>query len=187
MSLAPPKVIVLDRDGVINQDSPDYIKTPDEWHALPGSLEAIARLYQAGYLLTIATNQSGVGRGLFTLDTLWQIHQKMLAQIAAAGGYVEKIFWCPHSPEDNCYCRKPKPGLLLQVAEVFACGFKNMIVIGDSARDIEAANAVGAHALLVRTGNGVKTEAELADNLPPVFDDLGALTDALLAGEVQAS
>ena len=184
MSLAPPKVIVLDRDGVINQDSPDYIKTPDEWQALPGSIEAIARLYKAGYLLTIATNQSGVGRGLFSRDTLWQIHQKMLAEIAAGGGYVEKIFFCLHTPEDNCYCRKPKPGLLMQVAEVFACGFNNMIVIGDSARDIEAARAVGANAVLVRTGNGVQTEAALAENLPPVYDDLGAAADALIADQV---
>jgi D-glycero-D-manno-heptose 1,7-bisphosphate phosphatase len=182
MSLKPPKVIVLDRDGVINQDSPDYIRTPDEWHAIPGSLDAIARLYAAGYLLVVATNQSGVGRGLFSLDTLWDIHKKMLAEVAAAGGYIEKIFFCLHTPEDKCMCRKPAPGLLYQVAEVFACRFDQMIMIGDSARDMEAAKAVGAQRILVRTGNGKHTEAELApDDRPMVADSLAAAVDALLA------
>ncbi len=187
MSLAPPKVIVLERDGVINQESTADIRTPEEWHAQPGSLEAIAQLYQAGYLLTISTAQPGVGRGEFSLDTLWQIHQKMLAQIAAAGGYVEKIFFCLHTPEDNCYCRKPLPGLLLQVAEVFACGFANIIVIGGSAGDIKAARAVGARPLLVKTANAAASEAALADNLPPVFDDLWAAADALVSDRVSAA
>jgi D-glycero-D-manno-heptose 1,7-bisphosphate phosphatase len=187
MSLAPPKVIVLDRDGVINEDSPDSIATPAAWQPRPGSLAAIARLYQAGYLLTISTAQPGVGRGEFSIDTLWQIHQKMLAQIAAAGGYIEKIFFCLHTPEDHCYCRKPQPGLLLQVAEVFGCGFANMIVIGGSARDIEAARAVGAAALLVRPATAADDAAALADNLPPVFADLGAAADALLANRVSVA
>jgi len=182
MSLEPPKVIVLDRDGVINEDSPDYIKSPAEWTALPGSLDAIARLHRGGFLIVVATNQSGVGRGLFSIDTLWDIHKKMLAQIAAAGGYIQKIFFCLHTPEDNCVCRKPKPGLLYQVAEVFACGFGQMIVIGDSARDLDAAKAVGARRILVRTGNGRLTEAQLTDNEQPVVvDDLSAAADLLLA------
>ncbi len=182
MSLEPPKVIVLDRDGVINEDSPNFIKSPAEWMAIPGSLDAIARLYRAGYLIVVATNQSGVGRGLFTIDTLWDIHKKMLAEVAAAGGYIQKIFFCLHTPEDNCLCRKPKPGLLYQVAEVFACRFEQMIMIGDSARDLEAAEAVGASRILVRTGKGKLTEAELAedDNLV-VVDDLAAAADYLLA------
>jgi D-glycero-D-manno-heptose 1,7-bisphosphate phosphatase len=181
MSLQRPTVIVLDRDGVINEDSPNYIKTPAEWTALPGSLDAIARLYAGGFLLAIATNQSGVGRGLFSLDTLWDIHQKMLAEIAGAGGYVERIFFCLHTPEDNCDCRKPKPGLLYQAAECFACGLENMIMIGDSTRDIEAATTAGARSVLLRTGNGQQAEQELLRTNVPIYDDLSAAADALLA------
>jgi D-glycero-D-manno-heptose 1,7-bisphosphate phosphatase len=182
MTLAQPQVVILDRDGVINRDSPDYIKTPDEWVALPGSLEAIAKLSEAGFTLGIATNQSGVGRGLFSIDTLWGIHQKMLAQILDAGGYVTRIFFCLHTPEDQCDCRKPKPGLLYQAAELFACGFSNMVVIGDSERDLQAAVAVGARAILVRTGNGTATEQALAgDSQLEVYDDLAAAVAALIA------
>ena len=185
MSFQPTKVVVLDRDGVINEDSPDYIKSPDEWHALPGSLAAIATLKQAGFELAIATNQSGVARGLFSLDTLWDIHRKMLAEILAAGGYVKRIFFCLHGPDDNCDCRKPKPGLLLQVAEYFACGFDGMVMIGDSERDLRAAQAVGARPILVRTGNGARTEAQLRDSAEwdklEVYDDLQAAANALLA------
>ena len=181
MTLAQPKVIVLDRDGVINEDSIEFIKSPEEWHAIPGSLEAIAQLYDAGFLLTVATNQSGVGRGLFSIDTLWDIHRKMLAEVYAAGGYIERIFFCLHTPEDNCDCRKPKPGLLYQVAERFACGFENMIMIGDSARDLEAAQVVGARPILVRTGKGVLTEAELdRDTSQEVYDDLASAAASLI-------
>lgn len=175
-----PAVVVLDRDGVINEDSPDYIRSPAEWIPIPGSLEAIARLHRAGFVIVIATNQSGVGRGLFTIDTLWDIHRSMLAQIAAAGGYVQKIFFCLHTPEDGCDCRKPRPGLLYQAAEYLACGLDNMVFIGDSARDLEAARAAGVQSMLVRTGNGRRTEAELdASLLPPVYDDLLACSLAL--------
>jgi D-glycero-D-manno-heptose 1,7-bisphosphate phosphatase len=184
MTLSPPTVVVLDRDGVINADSPDYIKTPDEWHALPGSLDAIAALKAAGFELAIATNQSGVARGLFSIDTLWDIHRKMLAEILAAGGYVKRIFFCLHGPDDNCDCRKPKPGLLLQVAEYFACGFDDMVMIGDSERDLQAAKAAGARPILVRTGNGAATEIALKDNPDwselQVFDDLPAAAAALI-------
>ena len=182
MSLEQPTVVVLDRDGVINEDSPDFIKTPDEWHALPGSLEAIGRLKEAGFEVAIATNQSGVGRELFSIDTLWDIHRKMLAEILAKGGYVKRIFFCLHTPEDNCDCRKPKPGLLYQIAEYFACGFDHMIMIGDAARDLEAADAVGVRSILVRTGKGALTEQELAqkDSLE-VYDDLAAAVTALLS------
>lgn len=186
MTLSPDTVIVLDRDGVINADSPDYIKTPDEWHALPGSLGAIARLKDVGLRVAIATNQSGVARGLFSIDTLWDIHRKMLGEIMAAGGYVTRIFFCLHGPDDNCDCRKPKPGLMLQIAEYFACGFDKMIVIGDSKRDLDAALAVGARAILVRTGNGSKTEAAIKDDPEyagvTVYDDLPAAVGALTEG-----
>lgn len=182
MTLTQHTVVVLDRDGVINTESPDFIKTPDEWHAIPGSLDAIARLKQAGFEVAIATNQSGVARGLFSIDMLWSIHQKMLAEILAAGGYVKRIFFCLHGPDDNCDCRKPKPGLLKQVAEYFACGFEHMIVIGDSARDIESAQAVGARAILVRTGNGARTEQSIDTNTGiEVYDDLAAAVTALIS------
>jgi D-glycero-D-manno-heptose 1,7-bisphosphate phosphatase len=185
MANALSTVIVLDRDGVINADSADFIKTPDEWHALPGSLAAIGRLKEAGFRVAIATNQSGVARGLFSIDTLWVIHQKMLAEILAAGGYVTRIFFCLHGPEDGCACRKPKPGLLLQVAEYFACGLDHMVMIGDAERDLQAAMAVGARAILVRTGKGSATEQLLAGNDAfagiEVYDDLAAAVAALIA------
>jgi D-glycero-D-manno-heptose 1,7-bisphosphate phosphatase len=181
MTSKQPTVVVLDRDGVINEDSPDFVKTPDEWHAIPGSLDAIARLKQAGFEVAVATNQSGVARGLLSIDTLWSIHKKMLAEILAAGGYVKRIFFCLHGPDDNCDCRKPKPGLLMQVAEYFACGFDHMVVIGDSARDIQSAQAVGARAILVRTGNGRKTEQSIDSlNGIEVYDDLAAAVASLV-------
>ena len=186
MTLAKGTLIVLDRDGVINQDSADYIKTPAEWQALPGSIEAIARLSQAGLRIALATNQSGLARGLFDEAMLGQIHGKMLAEVEVAGGRIDYIFYCPHGPDDNCDCRKPKPGLLLQAAEHFACGFDHMIMIGDSLRDLQAAAAVGARKLLVKTGNGAKTLAVLEDAAPEaqpdgVYTDLAAAADALLA------
>lgn len=182
MTLDQPTVVVLDRDGVINEDSLDYIKTPDEWHALPGSLEAIAKLNEAGYEVAIATNQAGVGRGLFSMETLWNIHRKMLAEIHASGGYVKRIFFCPHPPEDNCACRKPKPGLLQQIAEHFACGFDRMIMIGDAVTDLGAAEAAGVRFILVRTGKGAQTEIALAQtkNLE-IYDDLAAAVTALVS------
>lgn len=181
MTLSPATVVVLDRDGVINLDSPDYIKSADEWQAIPGSLDAIARLNLAGFTVAVATNQSGVGRGLFSESTLNEIHQKMLAEIAAHGGEVAQIFYCPHAPEEHCDCRKPKPGLLYKAAEHFACGFQRMIVIGDSVRDIEAARAVGARAILVRTGKGVGSERSFTpDNLPETENNLAAAADKLI-------
>jgi len=186
MTLEQTTVVVLDRDGVINEDSPDFIKSPDEWHAIPGSLSAIAKLREAGLAVAIATNQSGVGRGLFSFETLWDIHRKMLAEIQASGGYVTRIFFCLHTPEDNCDCRKPKPGLLYQIAEHFACPFEHMILIGDAARDLQAAEAVGARAILVRTGKGIQTEQELGGKVSlEIYDDLSAAVTALLADRIR--
>lgn len=184
MRLSKSSVVVLDRDGVINEDSDDFIKTPMEWQALPGSLDAIARLHQAGIKVVVATNQSGVGRGLFSIDTLLDIHRKMLAEVSKAGGYIVRIFYCVHRPDENCDCRKPKPGLLYQAAEYLACGLKNMIVIGDSVRDLDSAVAVGARPVLVRTGKGQAAEKLLLndsryDDLE-VFDDLASAVDSLL-------
>ncbi|MFU8797879.1 MAG: D-glycero-beta-D-manno-heptose 1,7-bisphosphate 7-phosphatase [Gammaproteobacteria bacterium] len=143
------KLIILDRDGVINVDSPDYIKSPDEWLPLPRSLTAIARLYQAGYTLAVATNQSGVGRGYYSLATLAKMHEKMQQAVIAAGGFIDAIFFCPHTPEEGCDCRKPKPGLFHQIAAYYQLDLQGVIAIGDSPRDIEAAEQVGCRAIRV--------------------------------------
>ncbi|EKE00682.1 MAG: Histidinol-phosphate phosphatase [uncultured bacterium] len=169
------KLIVLDRDGVINEDSPFYIKSPDEWHAIPGSLEAIAKLNRLGYKVAIATNQSGIARNYFTVETLNLIHKKMLAQVAEKGGRIDGIFICPHGPEDNCDCRKPKTGLLLQAARQFNIAPEEMLVIGDSMRDLLAAKAYGAKALLVKTGKGEETLKAKAD--VPVYANLLEVVD----------
>jgi D-glycero-D-manno-heptose 1,7-bisphosphate phosphatase len=182
MVLSHSKVVVLDRDGVINEDSDEFIKSPAEWRPLPGSLDAIARLHQAGFTVTVATNQSGVGRGLFSLEMLAAIHQEMLARITSAGGHIARLVFCPHTPEDHCECRKPAPGMLYEIAELTGCGLGNMIVIGDAARDIEAAHNAGSRAILVRTGKGRATEAArlTADERIEVYDNLAAAAEALL-------
>jgi len=180
MTLSPPKVVLLDRDGVINHDSDKYIKSVDEWHAIDGSLKAIADLHHAGYRLGIITNQSGVGRGLYSMETLGEIHRHMLEQIQQAGGDIQRIFVCPHTPDDNCDCRKPKPGLLYQAAEHFACGSENMVFIGDKASDVAAARAAGAAPGLVRTGYGKGTVSDWSGiDLPPVYDDLASFIATL--------
>lgn len=176
------KLVILDRDGVINFDSAQFIKSPAEWKPIPGSLEAIAKLNQAGYRVVVATNQSGIARGLFTLETLGQIHRKMHDAVLAAGGHIEAVFYCPHGPDDGCECRKPKAGLLRSAAARLRVELDGVPVIGDSARDLDAARAVGAWPILVRTGKGERTllkSPELAKGT--VFDDLAAATDALLA------
>lgn len=177
-------VIALDRDGVINVDSPDYIKSPDEWVPIPGSLAAIARLHQAGYPIYIITNQSGVGRGLFTQDTLHAIHQKMLRTVAVQHGHIEHIFYCPHTPSDHCPCRKPKPGLLQQLVDRTACLATDIIVVGDSFKDLQAAHAIGCQRwILVKTGNGEHTLQSHADDpilkQATVYADLAAVAAAL--------
>jgi len=167
------KLIILDRDGVINFDSDHYIKSPDEWRALPGSLEAIARLNQWGYRVVVATNQSGVGQGLFEMDTLNAIHEKMLKAVAQVGGRIDAIFFCPHTSADNCSCRKPKPGLLQEIGARYNVDLAGVFSIGDSLRDLQAAQAVKAQPVLVLTGKGSKTVVDPA--LPvgtPVYADL---------------
>ena len=159
------KLVILDRDGVINEDSDNYIKGPDEWRPIPGSLEAIARLNHAGYHVVLATNQSGVGRGLFEVSTLNAIHDKMHRALAQIGGRVDAIFFCPHAQEANCGCRKPKAGLLEEIAHRFNVDLKGVPSVGDSLRDLQAAVTVGATPILVLTGKGEKTERE--GNLPP--------------------
>jgi D-glycero-D-manno-heptose 1,7-bisphosphate phosphatase len=151
------KLVVLDRDGVINHDSSAYIKSPAEWRALPGSLEAIARLRKGGWRVAVATNQAGVGRGLFDMATLGAIHSRMTAAVAAAGGHLDAIFFCPHAPEAQCGCRKPRPGMLQEIGRRFSVDPAAMVMVGDSLRDLQAAQAVGARAMLVLTGNGADT------------------------------
>ena len=148
------KLIVLDRDGTINQDSDDFVKTADEWIALPGALEAIARLNHAGWHCVVASNQSGLGRGLFDVGMLNAIHSKMHKMLAAAGGRVDAVFYCPHAPDEGCRCRKPGPGLFEQIAERYGVDMKGMPVVGDSTRDLVAGVAVGCEPHLVLTGKG---------------------------------
>ncbi len=175
------KLIILDRDGVINYDSDEYIKSADEWLPIPGSLDAIARLNRAGYTVVVASNQSGVGRGLFDLATLHRIHDKMQREAARAGGKIDAIFFCPHKPEDNCECRKPKPGLLQDIAKEFSCYLNGVPAVGDSLRDVEAAQAVGALPILVRTGKGARIASREVPGGVPVYNDLAACVDMLLA------
>lgn len=175
-------LVILDRDGVINFDSPQYIKNPSEWKPIPGSLEAIARLNQAGYRVVIATNQSGIERGIFDMDTLNAIHAKMHKALSSVGGRVDAIFYCPHSADSQCDCRKPKPGLFRQIGERFQIPLAGVPAIGDSLRDLQAGMAVGCRPILVLTGKGEKTRAD--GNLPTntrVFPDLAAAVDTLLA------
>lgn len=177
------KLIILDRDGVINHDSPDYIKSPQEWEPIPGSLEAIARLCHADYRVAVASNQSGIGRELFGLDALFAIHDKLQRMVAEFGGRIDAIAYCPHTPDDGCDCRKPEPGLLRQIGERLQYDLRGVPVVGDSLRDIQAAQAVSAIPVLVRTGNGSTVEqqnrAELGKNVE-VHDDLASVCDALL-------
>ncbi len=183
---APPnrRLVVLDRDGVINRESPDFIRSPADWVPLPGSIEAIGELTRAGFTVLVASNQSGVGRGLFSAGTLAAIHGRMTAAIEAAGGRLGGIYVCPHRPEDGCDCRKPRPGLLRQIAAEFGEPLAGVPVIGDSWRDLEAAWAVGARAILVRTGNGASAEARLRNGAgaeAEVYTDLAAAARALVA------
>jgi len=151
------KLVILDRDGVINVDSDAYIKSADEWIPIPGSLEAIARLNQAGYRIAVATNQSGIGRGLFDMAALNAMHTKMHRLAAAVGGRIDAVFFCPHTAQDHCDCRKPKPGMLKMIVERFEVDPEETAVVGDSLRDLQAGAELGFPTHLVRTGKGEKT------------------------------
>ncbi|MBC7454524.1 MAG: D-glycero-beta-D-manno-heptose 1,7-bisphosphate 7-phosphatase [Massilia sp.] len=175
------KMIILDRDGVINQDSPEFIKSPAEWLPIPGSLEAIARLNQAGYRVVIASNQSGIARELFDMNILNAIHQKLHACAQQVGGSIDAIFFCPHAAIDNCDCRKPKSGMFEEIAKRFKISLKGVPNVGDSLRDLQAGYLSGCTPFLVLTGKGEKTFE--TGGLPPgttVFADLAAMVGALL-------
>ena len=177
------KLVILDRDGVINHDSDAFIKNPDEWQPIEGSLEAVARLNHSGYTVVVATNQSGLARKLFDIETLASIHQKMYDQLEKVGGQVDAVFYCPHGPDDGCTCRKPRPGMLLDIGQRYNISLKEVCFIGDSVRDVEAALSANALPVLVRTGKGEKAEKILKSEGKhdvPVYDDLAAAVDALL-------
>ncbi len=176
------KLIILDRDGVINQDSDQYVKSVDEWVPIPGSIDAIVRLCHAGYKVIVATNQSGLGRGYFQLPDLDAMHAKMNALIEAAGGKLDGIFYCPHSPDAHCDCRKPLPGLIHQAERLLNLSAKGSIMVGDSLRDLQAGQQAGCIAMLVLTGKGRKT-FDKGVGLEDVehFTDLAAAVDRLLS------
>lgn len=174
------KLIILDRDGVINFDSDKFIKNPEEWKPIPGSLEAIARLNQAGYRVVVATNQSGIGRGLFDMPTLNAIHDKMHKACAQVGGRIDAVFFCPHTNDANCNCRKPKSGMLEEIAKRYGVNLRGVPAVGDSLRDLEAAANQGAQPILVLTGKGAKTQAK--GGLPEgtlTYPDLAVLATEL--------
>ncbi len=176
------KLVILDRDGVINYDSEQFIKTPEEWKPLPGSLEAIARLNQAGYRVVVATNQSGIGRGLFDMAMLNAIHDRMHKACALVGAHIDAVFFCPHTNDNDCGCRKPKSGMLEEIAARYSLGdLHDVPVVGDSLRDLQSAAALGAQPYLVLTGKGTKTRA--AGGLPEstlIFPDLAAVVSELV-------
>lgn len=176
------KLLILDRDGVINEDRPDFIKSPDEWIPIPGSLEAIGELTRAGWTIVVATNQSCIGRGIIDIAMLNNIHAKMHRAVVNAGGHIDAIFFCPHAPDAGCECRKPAPGMVLDIARRFRVDIEDCMMVGDSIRDLQSIVAAGGKPILVRTGNGLKSAASA--DLPPdtwIFDDLAAVCDALLA------
>lgn len=180
------KLVILDRDGVINFDSDQFIKNPREWNPIPGSLEAIALLNQAGFRVVVATNQSGVGRGLFDMSTLNGIHAKMHKLVALAGGRIDAVFLCPHAADSRCSCRKPKAGLFHDIAERFHIDLRNVHAVGDALRDVQAAVSAGARPMLVKTGKGMRTleGGQLPGSaLPadvPVFDNLAQAAQAII-------
>jgi D-glycero-D-manno-heptose 1,7-bisphosphate phosphatase len=176
------KLVILDRDGVINLDSDHFIKSPAEWKPIAGSLEAIAKLNHMGYRVVIASNQSGIGRGLFDMGALNAINDKMYRALAHVGGRIDALFYCPHAADSNCGCRKPKPGMLVDIGQRFNVDLAGVPAVGDSLRDLQAASSVGAQPILVQTGKGKKTQAagELPENTL-VFPDLAHAVRHIIA------
>ncbi|OGT36083.1 MAG: D-glycero-beta-D-manno-heptose-1,7-bisphosphate 7-phosphatase [Gammaproteobacteria bacterium RIFCSPHIGHO2_12_FULL_37_14] len=174
--------IILDRDGVINYDSSEYIKSPAEWLPIPGSLPAIAKLNRAGFRVIIATNQSGIARGFYDIAMLNAIHEKLINELKVCGGHIEEIFFCPHHPQDHCHCRKPNPGLLYQIQAKYSVELAKTFFIGDSLVDVQAARAAGCQPLLVRTGKGLEVLQKHSELLIPNFADLAEAVDYVLYG-----
>ena len=184
------KLVILDRDGVINQDSANFIKNPNEWNALPGSLEAIALLNQSGFRVAIATNQSGIARGLFDMATLNAIHDKMYRALAQIGGRIDAMFYCPHAADDNCNCRKPKTGMVEDIARRFSVDLSEVFAVGDSLRDLQAFHDAGCKPILVRSGKGEETlaEGQLPNKQLPsntlIFADLSEAVQHIIAEDL---
>jgi D-glycero-D-manno-heptose 1,7-bisphosphate phosphatase len=183
------KLVILDRDGTINEDRDDFVKSPAEWVAVPGALEAIARLNHAGWHAVVATNQSGLARGLFDMASLNAIHARMNRELTAVGGRIDAVFFCPHGPDDGCRCRKPLPGLIEKIAERYGLDAGEMHVVGDSLRDLQAGAAAGCQTHLVRTGKSASLDASqlaaLRHDVPNahVHADLTAFAHAIIQGE----
>ncbi|MCJ1879153.1 D-glycero-beta-D-manno-heptose 1,7-bisphosphate 7-phosphatase [Pseudomonas nitroreducens] len=175
------KLLILDRDGVINQDSDDYIKSLAEWIPIPSAITAIARLSKAGWTLAVATNQSGIARGYYDLATLESMHARLRELVAEQGGELGMVVYCPHGPDDGCDCRKPKPGMLRQIAQHYGADLKGVWFVGDSRGDLDAALAVDCLPVLVKTGKGERTLAKTLPEGTLVFDDLAAVADHLLS------
>ncbi len=179
------KLCILDRDGTINEDSEEFVKSPGEWQPLPGALEAIAKLNHAGWHVVVATNQSGLGRGLFDMSALNAMHAKMHSMLAGVGGRVDAIFFCPHAPDDNCRCRKPEPGLFEQIGERYGVDLRTAVAVGDSARDLVAAVTAGCEPHLVLTGKSLAHRGRaLPEGIPAhtvAHQDLAAFADYLVA------
>ena len=178
------KLAILDRDGVINHDSDQYIKSPAEWRPIAGSIEAIARLHQSGFRIAVATNQSGIGRGLFDMATLNAINDKMMELVFRQGGRIDALFFCPHTAAEACACRKPRTGMFEEIASRFHTELKGVPSVGDSLKDLQAAESVGAQPILVLTGKGKATRD--AGGMPKktlVFDDLAAASRHLVEHE----
>ena len=185
------KLVILDRDGTINTESADFIKSPEEWMPLPGALEAIARLNHAGWHVVVASNQSGLGRGLFDVASLNAMHAKMYKMLAAVGGRIDAVFYCPHTPDDKCHCRKPEPGLFEQIGERYGMDLKGVAVVGDALRDVVAGASAGCEPHLVLTGNGAAYRGrDLPETFPAntrVHEDLSAFADWMVARGARAT
>lgn len=185
------KLVILDRDGTINEDSAEYVKSPAEWQPLPGALEAIARLNHAGWHVVVASNQSGLGRGLFDVASLNAMHAKMHTLLAAVGGRVDAIFYCPHAPDDHCRCRKPEPGLFEQIGERYGIDLQDVPAVGDTPRDLAAAVTAGCEPHLVLTGKALAYRGrELPSGYPQdtvVHQDLAAFAEYLVSRDVTPS
>lgn len=174
------KLLILDRDGVINHDSDAYIKSVEEWIPLPGSIEAIAQLSRAGWTVAVATNQSGIARGYYDLATLDAMHERLRALVAQQGGELGLVVYCPHGPDEGCDCRKPKPGMLRTIAAHYAVELSGLWFVGDSLSDLEAASAVDCQPVLVKTGKGEKTVGKTLPEGTLIFDDLAAIAAELI-------
>lgn len=174
------RLLIVDRDGVINEESAEFIKGPDEWRPLPGSIEALAAATQMGFNIFVVSNQSGLARGLLNIEQLNRIHTRMLSEVKRSGGRIDAILFCPHGPDDDCRCRKPRPGLLEAIAERTGASLLDAIFVGDRLSDLEAARAVGARAVLVETGHGHATLSKLpAHERLAVYPNLAAVVNRL--------